>query len=87
MTKNKFFRGAIGRPETQEVLKAIYESNPSSPGLSQLLIVAWAYSQSIGVELSKPEIFELIKNAQGNDLEIVLGTYEGEIPDIHKNYD
>jgi hypothetical protein len=86
MTKHEFFRSAIGHPETQDILKAIYESSPSSPGLSQLLIVARAYGQSIGVELSKPEILQLIKNAQGDDLEIVLGTYEGKIPVTDKDY-
>ena len=76
MTKNKFFRNAIGRPEIQSLLKKIYDTKADAVDFT----VARSYSRSVGFDLRDDEIARLVKSAAGEDLDIVFGTYAGEIP-------
>lgn len=85
MTKNKLFREAIGNPSTREILARLYDKLTGDPGLDpepleKILIRARFAARGAGLDLSVNELAAMIQGAQGDDLDIILGTYAGEIP-------
>ena len=89
MVKNELLFNAIGNEQLQTILGQIHsisigmkEGRTPRFELEPALIRARSHARGLGLDLPLEEILQIVENAKGEELDIILGRYTGEIPVI-----